>query len=158
MLQSIILCLHKICNEMKQWIINKRITITSINKLFRPKSEKLISPRYLSTSPRYLSVSPRYISASPRYLSASPRYLSFSNPSFATPASQALHLRHLVSRPWWIINKTITVTSMNISLRPNSGKLGSPRSLSASSRSRVSFTRVTDQLYSLPSKNCAWCA
>ena len=31
MLQSLILCLHKICNAVKQWIIHKTITITSIN-------------------------------------------------------------------------------------------------------------------------------
>ena len=28
------------------------------------------------------------------------RHSSFSNPSFASPASQDFHLRHLVSRPW----------------------------------------------------------
>ena len=28
------------------------------------------------------------------------RYSSFSNPYFASPTSQALHLRHLASRPW----------------------------------------------------------
>ena len=28
------------------------------------------------------------------------RHSSFSNPSFASPTSQALHLRHLASRPW----------------------------------------------------------
>ena len=46
----------------------------------------------------------------------------------------------------WIINKIITITSINILFLPNLGKLGSPRS-------RVSFTRVTDQLYSLSRKS-----
>ena len=53
----------------------------------------------------------------------------------------------------WIINKTITITSINIPFLLNSGKLGSPRSLSASPRYRVSFTSVTDQLYSLSRKS-----
>ena len=53
----------------------------------------------------------------------------------------------------WIINKTITITSINVLFLPNSGKLGSPRSLSASPRSRVSFTSATDRLYSLPTRN-----
>ena len=30
------------------------------------------------------------------------RHSSFSNPSFASPTSQALHLRHVASRPWQI--------------------------------------------------------
>ena len=30
------------------------------------------------------------------------RHRSFSNPSFASPTSQALHLNHLASRPWQI--------------------------------------------------------
>ena len=34
------------------------------------------------------------------------------------------------------------------------GDSGSPKSLSTSPRSRVQFTSVTDQLYSLPTKNC----
>ena len=50
MLQSLILCVHKICNEMKQWIINKTITITSINILFLPNSGKLGSMRSLLDS------------------------------------------------------------------------------------------------------------
>ena len=29
------------------------------------------------------------------------RHSSFSSPSFASPMSQALHLRHLASRPWY---------------------------------------------------------
>ena len=36
---------------------------------------------------------------------------------------------------------------------PNLAKLGSPRSLSASPRFCVSFTSVTDQFYSIPTKN-----
>ena len=28
------------------------------------------------------------------------RHSSFSNPSFASPTSKALHLRHLAGRPW----------------------------------------------------------
>ena len=31
------------------------------------------------------------------------RHSSFSNPSFASPASQALHLIHLTSRPWTLL-------------------------------------------------------
>ena len=50
-----------------------------------------------------------------------------------------------------------TITLINIPFLPNSAKLSSPRSLSALPRSRVSYTNVTDQLYSLPMKNCAWC-
>ena len=57
----------------------------------------------------------------------------------------------------WIINKTITITSINILFLPNSAKLGSPRYLSASSRFRVSFLSVTDQLYWQPTKNCMLC-
>ena len=33
--------------------------------------------------------------------STSLRHSSFSNPSFASPTSQALHLLHLASRPWY---------------------------------------------------------
>ena len=33
--------------------------------------------------------------------------LSFSNPSFATPTSQAHHLHHLASRPWLIESLTL---------------------------------------------------
>ena len=33
------------------------------------------------------------------------RHSSFSNPSFASPTSQALHLRHLASRPWTLQEK-----------------------------------------------------
>ena len=42
-----------------------------------------------------------YVTAhSPTLLSLLLRHSSFSNPSFASPTSQALHLRHLASRPW----------------------------------------------------------
>ena len=33
------------------------------------------------------------------------RHSSFSNPSFSSPKSQALHLRHLASRPWCVVIK-----------------------------------------------------
>ena len=41
------------------------------------------------------------------------RHSSFSNPSFASPTSQALHLIHLASRPWFV-NKMLTT----VALRP----------------------------------------
>ena len=41
------------------------------------------------------------------------RHSSFSNPSFASPTSQALHLRHLASRPC-ISPRLITTFSQNI--------------------------------------------
>ena len=42
-----------------------------------------------------------YVTAhSPTLPSLYLRHSSFSNPSFASPTSQALHLRHLASRPW----------------------------------------------------------
>ena len=34
------------------------------------------------------------------------RHNSFSNPSFASPTLQALHLRHLASRPWYSVSGT----------------------------------------------------
>ena len=37
------------------------------------------------------------------------RHSSFSKHSFASPTSQALHLRHLASRPWSIMMKSQTV-------------------------------------------------
>ena len=42
------------------------------------------------------------------------RHSSFSNPYFASPTSQALHLRHLASRPW--INHLVTFLSWNFSI------------------------------------------
>ena len=50
------------------------------------------------------------------------------------------------------LKKSITITSINrpIPFLPNSGKLDSPRS-------RVSLTSVTDQLYSVPTKNFKVC-
>ena len=60
----------------------------------------------------------------------------------------------LKNRVGLIHGRGLYTRKYGILLRPNSGKLGSPRSLSASSRSRVSFTSVTDQLYSLLAKNC----
>ena len=45
-----------------------------------------------------------YITAhSPTLLLLHQRHISFSNPSFASPTSQALHLIHLASRPWFNI-------------------------------------------------------
>ena len=42
-----------------------------------------------------------YVAAhSPTLSLLHPRHSSFSNPSFASPTSQALHLIHLASRPW----------------------------------------------------------
>ena len=71
MLVPLLSSLHKICNEMKLWIINKTITITLINILFIPNSGILSSPRSLSTSQRSLSTSQRSLSTSQRSLSTS---------------------------------------------------------------------------------------
>ena len=45
----------------------------------------------------FLSVSRAH---SPTFPSLHLSHSSFSNPSFASPTSQALHLRHLANRPW----------------------------------------------------------
>ena len=42
---------------------------------------------------------------SPTFPSLHLRHNSFSNPSFASPTSQALHLIHLASRPWFYLIK-----------------------------------------------------
>ena len=52
------------------------------------------------------------------------RHCSFSNPSFVSPISQALHLIHLASRPWTryrikVIDKRLHLQSMRNNLRQN---------------------------------------
>ena len=53
-----------------------------------------------------------YVTAhSPSLLLLHLRHSSFSNPSFASPTSQALHLIHLASRPWEIV-AFVVITSI----------------------------------------------
>ena len=56
-----------------------------------------------------------YVTAhSPAILLLHLRHSSFSNPSFASATSQALHLRHLASRPWIILRIEAHFIDLNI--------------------------------------------
>ena len=78
-LLSLLLC-HKLCSFYN-------LSITS------PMSQLILHPFRCFT----------YVTAhSPTLPLLDLRYSYFSNPSFASPMSQVLHLIHLASRPWYI--------------------------------------------------------
>ena len=74
-----------ICLQKIQTSFTKIITVSS------PKSQLILQPfrRFAYVTANSATVSFLHL-----------RHSSFTNPSFASPTSQAIHLRHLASRPW----------------------------------------------------------
>ena len=88
-------------NDLRCW----RALISQIYKLENELCSTVYSSAHSPTFPSQLILQPFccfiYITAhSPTLLLLHLRHSSFSNPSFASPTSQALHLIHLASRPW----------------------------------------------------------
>ena len=96
------------------------------NELWRRWSDKAHSPNLLSLPTSQLILQPfrcfTYVIAHfPTLFSLLLCHSSFSNPSFASPTSQALHLRHLASRPWASVKRfqNLSRCSINATERPS---------------------------------------